>query len=835
MQSKPAAKWPVLRSYNQDHLREISLPLGGIGTGTIGFGGRGQLRDFEMMNVPAKGFQPVNTFFALWAKPEGAKQAVTRCLEGPVEDYQGQTGSTAPNHGLPRFRKCSFDAAYPFGQVSLSDPDVPVSVRIQAFNPFVPGDVDSSSLPVAILRFTLKNPSSKPVKAAICGSMHNVVGYDPVRPENKVARLQKGNFNEFRPAGKNGEWAGVFLGSKGVPQYDVAYGSMAIATDARKGVTYRTDWAHLSWGDVLLDFWDDFSADGRLENRPQPETENAPMASLCAPVAVPAKGSASVTFMIAWHFPNRHAWDPVEDKTDPAKEKGPNWVGNYYATLYKDAMGVVDAVSPLLPELEDKTLAFVNAFLGTDLPDVVKEAALFNLSTLRTQTCFRIANGKFFGWEGCGDNFGWCHGNCTHVWNYETATHYLFGQLARDMRDTEFAYGTDKDGCMSFRIVLPLETRATHWGHAAADGQMGTLMRLYRDWTLSGDDRMLRKLWPSARKALEFCWVENGWDGDRDGVMEGCQHNTMDVEYYGPNPQMQFWYEGALLACEKMARHLGEDDFADRCRKLFEKGSAKICKKMFNGDYYEHLIRPRKSEDAVAKGTKMTGESAVHPVLQIGAGCLVDQLVGQYMAHICGLGYLDDPKRIATATGAVMRNNFRKDLYGHFNHLRTFALNDESALLMASYPRGRRPKRPFPYYNEVMTGFEYTAATQMIYEGQVADGLKVISSIRARYDGRRRNPFDEAECGHHYARAMASWSAVLALEGFNYSAVDGVMEFSPRLDKGKPKHFFWATGTSWGTVDLRKSTKGWRATVKVLHGGIAIKTFKLDGKEIPFA
>ena len=92
-----------------------------------------------------------------------------------------------------------------------------------------------------------------------------------------------------------------------------------------------------------------------------------------------------------------------------------------------------------------------------------------------------------------------------------------------------------------------------------------------------------------------------------------------------------------------------------------------------------------------------------------------------------------------------MRNNFRKDLYGHFNHLRTFALNDESALLMASYPRGRRPKRPFPYYNEVMTGFEYTAAAQMIFEGQVADGLKVVSSIRARYDGRRRNPFVEAE------------------------------------------------------------------------------------------
>ncbi len=827
--SAPNAKWPVLRSYDQDHLREISLPLGGIGTGTIGFGGRGQLRDFEVMNTPDKGFQPQKTFFALWVKPQGG-EAVTRCLEGAIEDYQGGDGSQAANHGLPRFRKCSFEAAYPFGQVSLSDPEVPVTARIQAFNPFIPGDAEQSGLPVAILRFTLTNRTDKPAKAAICGSMHNFVGYDGINPAHK----QKGNFNEFRPV-RDGEWAGVFMGTNGVPRFDDCYGSMAIATDVAKGVTYRTDWAHLSWGDVLLDFWDDFSADGKLEERAKPENEDAPYASLCAPLSIPAKGSASVTFMVSWHFPNRRSWNPVEDKTDHAKEKGPNWVGNYYTTLYKDAWEVVREVAPQLPTLEADTIKFVKAFLSSDLPDTVKEAALFNLSTLRTQTCFRTADGKFFGWEGCADKNGSCMGSCTHVWNYETATHYLFGQLARDMRDTEFGHATADNGCMSFRVGLPLDTHARHFPFAAADGQMGTIMRFYRDWTLCGDDAMLKRLWPNVRKTIGFAWLENGWDANQDGVMEGCQHNTMDVEYYGPNPQMQFWYLGALRACEEMARHLGETDFADRCRKLFDNGSAKICGKMFNGDYYEHLIQPLKSDKDVLWGTKLSGESPVNPVLQIGAGCLVDQLVGQYMAHICGLGYLDDPKRIATATGAVMRNNFQKDLYGHFNHLRTFALNDESALLMASYPRGRRPKRPFPYYNEVMTGFEYTAATQMIYENQIADAMKVISSIRARYNGKRRNPFDEAECGHHYARAMASWSALVALEGFNYSAVDDVMEFSPRLDKGKPKHFFWAAGTSWGTVDLRKTAKGWRASLKVLHGGIAIKAFKLDGKEIPFA
>ena len=89
---------------------------------------------------------------------------------------------------------------------------------------------------------------------------------------------------------------------------------------------------------------------------------------------------------------------------------------------------------------------------------------------------------------------------------------------------------------------------------------------MYRDWQLSGDDELLKAHWPRVKRALEFAWIPGGWDADQDGVMEGAQHNTMDVEYFGPSPQMQFWYLGALRATEEMARSLGEDAFADQCR-----------------------------------------------------------------------------------------------------------------------------------------------------------------------------------------------------------------------------------------------------------------------------
>jgi len=364
---------------------------------------------------------------------------------------------------------------------------------------------------------------------------------------------------------------------------------------------------------------------------------------------------------------------------------------------------------------------------------------------------------------------------------------------------------------------------------AAADGQMGCLMKLHRDWQLSGDDDFLRSLWPAARKALEFCRIPGGWDADRDGVMEGCQHNTMGVEYYGPNPQMGGWYLGALRAGEEMARYLGDTEFADTCSGLAEQGSRWLDDNLFNGDYYEHEIRPPKSEDDIAAGLRYPGLGArdlSDPDWQLGAACLVDQLVGQCMAHVCGLGYLLDKRNVRKTLRSIMRYNFKEKLYDHFNHLRSFALQDESALLMATYPKGRRPKLPFPYCNEVMTGFEYTAAVHQLYEGQVAQGLKCIAAIRRRYDGKRRNPFDEAECGHHYARAMASWAAVLALTGFHYSAVTGTMRFAAR----EGTHF-WSTGAAWGTCTIKQQRDGWKAKLEVLHGSLRLTRLHVGSED----
>lgn len=803
--------WPVLKRYTGAYLRRVALPLGGIGTGTVSLGGRGDLRDWEVMNRPAKGFTPPWAFFALYAKV-GEAAPVARALEGPIDpaDYEGASGCPLPNAGLPCFRECAFHAAYPLAQVTLRDPDVPLAVRLEAFTPLVPADADASGYPGAVLRYVLINPTDETVSATVCGSIV------PLTKDAQATCVEResGDAGGLADAGLQG----VLLMNAADRAGQEEWGTLALATDAEE-VTRRTHWLSMGWNVPLLDFWDDFSADGRLEAR----WEGAPHGSVSASVTIPPGEERAVTFFLTWHFPNRMTWTPVETSCCCGGECAPpNFIGSYYCTQFADAWDAAEKLAVALPELEEKTVAFTRAFCGSDLPDAVKEAALFNLSTLRSQTCFRTPDGYFYGWEGCGDTAGCCRGSCTHVWNYEQAIAFLFGELSRGMREVEFLHATrEADGLMCFRVGLPLE-RAQDWPYAAADGQMGCLLKLYRDWQLSGDDAWLRKLWPMAKKALAFCWVPGGWDADEDGVMEGCQHNTMDVEYFGPNAQMQAWYLGALRAGEEMARAMGDDAFADRCRGLFDRGSAWMDAHLFNGEFYEQQVRPLR-EDQIAPGLRigMGAEELANPPFQLGAACLVDQLVGQYLAHICGLGYLLNRENVRETLRSIYRYNFRP-LQGHFNNMRTYALQDEEAVLMATYPYGERPQIPFPYFAEVMTGFEYTAAVGMLYEGQMEEGLRIIEAVRARHDGRRRNPFDEAECGHHYARAMASWAAILALTGFHYSGVTHTMTFAPR----EGVHF-WSTGAAWGTCNLKREADGWQADLNVLGGELSLRRFVL--------
>ena len=815
--------WPTFKHYEGKWLDKLAMPIGGIGTGNISIAGNGQWKDVELMNKPGIGFYgsaspKLAPCFLVFSRDESGKKNA-RALMGPipVSQFQGMQGSEAPNNGFPRFRSVSFDAAYPFAVVSLDDESMPVSARLKTFNPFIPADADASGIPVAVIRYEITNKTGGTLTISVAGSMDNFIGMDGSVVEfNSFDRSinplgAKNNRNTVR-LGRG--LAGIFMSSDSVDKDASAWGTMALTTtnlgpDYR--ITYRRELNPKGWNADVNDLWDDFSDDGLFTDTIFNEKKDLPHACIGVQFTLKPHESREIEFLLTWDFPNRKDWN---DKVT---------VGNYYSTHYSDAWDVADKFLPQMKDLEKKTLDFVNTFLKSDVPEIFKEAALFNSSTLRSQTVFRTRDGRFFGWEGVFNSTGSCYGNCTHVWNYEQATAFLFGSLSRKMREVEYQYGlNDSSGLMSFRVSLPLDKKS-NWKVAAADGQMGTVMKMYRDWQLSGDDELLRSHWSQVKKALSFAWIAGGWDADQDGVMEGCQHNTMDIEYFGPNPEIEFWYLGALKASAAMAAYLGDKAFRDHCEQLYEKGRQWVDANMFNNEFYVQKIRPVNDRSQIATGlvAGMGARDFQHPDFQIGEGCLVDQLVGQYMAHICGLGWLADSNHVKKSMQSIWKYNYIGSFEDQFNNMRTYGLGNESGLVLTSYPDpSKRPAIPLSYCNETWSGLEYTAATEMIYCGMTEEAIKTAKNVRNRYDGWKRNPFNEEECGNHYARAMASWATIIAWTGFNYSAVTGKISLT-----GKNGEYFWSNGYAWGSAMVKDG----HIAISVHHGKILIKEVELKG------
>jgi non-lysosomal glucosylceramidase len=812
----PRSSMRYPRVYTGRQLAMLAMPLGGIGTGSISLGGRGQLRDWEIFNRPDKGRSPEYAFASIWARA-GSRKPVAHVLEArlmpPYEGPDGLGSKNAP--GLTRLESATFTGEFPLAQINFRDSRLPVEVSLEAFSPFIPLDADDSGLPVAILRYRVHNPGRDPATVSIAWSLDNPVGagyQDRAQHSPGEHRL-----NEYR---ESAGLKGLLMSNPSMPASDPQAGSLALCLVKPEGkLTYLRGWIDAKWWTSPLLFWDDFTADGLLG----PEApQRKPTGSLCLQQEIAPGTEAAYTFMLAWHFPNRTpAWSGW---TAPKGEEN-TIIGNYYCTRFAGAWEAAEYAASKLPDLEARTRRFAAAMRESTIPPAVRDAAMSTLSTLVTQTSFRTADGEFHGFEGSNDHRGCCFGNCTHVWNYETATQHLFPTLARSLRKAAFGFSEDEQGAMRHRQLLP--DGKERYGYAAADGQMGQIIKAYIDWRLSGDTAWLRDLWPRIQRAVGFAWVPGGWDGERRGVMDGVQHNTYDVEFYGPNPLCGIYYLGALRAAEEMARAVRDQQAAADYHKLFESGSKWIDANLFNGHYYIQKVRGI-PKDKIAPATvgDMGADNPDKPEFQLGDGCLLDQLMGQYLADVAGLGPLVGPDHIRETLKSIWQFNYKRQLYDHDSVQRTYVLNDEAALVVCDYGTGKRPEVPFPYFAEAWTGLEYQAAATMIYAGMVREGVEVFENSRRRYDGERRNPWDEAECGHHYARAMSAWSGVLALSGFRYHAGDKIASVMPRLNVGK-FCCFWSAASAWGTYTHAADSGRRRVALSVAEGRLPLRGITL--------
>jgi non-lysosomal glucosylceramidase len=818
----------AVRTYRDRQLDMVAVPLGGIGTGCVSLGGWGQLRDWEIYGRPGKGNINDAAFFTLSARPSGGK-SVTKVLQGPgggprmgppsaARFFDGASGKwgRAEGAGLPHFRTAELSVHYPFAELSLRDTTMPLRATLTAWNPFIPLNEDDSSIPCAVFQWEITNPTSSTIDATLFLNMTNTVG----------GADRTGARNVFRSAGPLRGM--VFTTDKHAPD-SLSYGTMAMLTSHRT-VTYLNHWKRGGWFDPLTDFWAQ-ACTGKLdETVPSESSGDLPgeTGSIGLRFTLPAGGARTFPIVVAWHFPNQEMYWARPD----AEGKRPAWKP-WYATRWADAWDAAAYALAELPRLAKETHLYDEILRSSTLPGHVLEAVASTSSILKSPTCLRLTGGEFWAWEGCHDGDGCCDGSCTHVWNYQQTLSSLFPRLERGLRETDYAYNLHANGHMSFRTPLPLGTMGSDAFHAAADGQLGGVMKVYREWRISGDRDWLVRLWPSVKQALHFAWI--AWDRDRDGVLEFPQHNTYDIEFWGPNTLCGSFYLGALRAAEEMALFLGESDAAATYRRTFESGRARMDKELWNGEYFVQKIDLAAGRDdlfkrPVAEQGIGTDEHGL-PKYQYGSGCLSDQLLGQLFAEMLELGDLFDATHIDTASRSIFAHNWKPDLFDHANPQRIYAQDEEAGLLLCTWPDGRSERFPFPYSDEVWTGIEYTTAALLAYRGLVDEALAILKGLRERYDGSRRNPFDEFECGHHYARAMASYAMVLALSGFSADLPHGRIALHPRVSQADFRCFF-SVDTGWGIVTQGLPRPGRaRWGLDVMRGSLSVGVMSVPAPE----
>lgn len=810
--------------YEGAKLGQISFPLGGIGSGSVGLAGNGRLVDWEIFNRPNKGGLNGFSHFAIRAEA-GGKVLDARILQGDLPPpYIGELGPArsagfgrGPNRetlaGLPHFAKTRFEGRYPFANLRFEGTRFPGKVRMLAFNPFIPLNEKDSSIPAAFFEFRIANPTRRTITYTVAGTLGNpFTGGQPINRRRTRAGLHA-----------------LQVTANGLDPQDPKFGDLTIATDADE-TSHQEYWFRGAWFDALEVYWRDLTTPGRLANRRYSAPRRKDHGTLAAHLRVRPGQTRRVRFVIAWNVPVCENYWNAEQAEKLAAEAGiPARWKNSYATLWNDSVASARYALANWDRLYGATRDFHNALFSSTLPEAALDAVSANLSILKTPTVLRLEDGTLYGFEGCNGDSGCCPGSCTHVWNYAQAHAFLFPPLARSMRAADYRYNQQDDGGMPFRMHLPLGVRHPG-GISCADGLFGNVMLVYREWKISGDSDWLASVWPSVRKSIEFAWAPTNphrWDPDRTGVLWGRQHHTLDMELFGPSSWLCGFYLGALKAAAEMAAHLGEEAAGREFQRLHDRGRRWVEDHLFNGEYYQQQVDLEDRGILKAFDAEETYWDAEHREIkyQVGEGCAIDQTLAQFHARLYGLGDLFDRRRNRTALKALFRHNFHRTMRDVYNPCRIYSLNDEGGMAICTWPENRRkPVIPLTYAQETMHGFEYAAAVQLVQNGLLKEGLAVVESIRNRYDGERRNPWNEFECGSNYARSMASYGLLNAYSGFEFDMARGHIGFRPaRMPDGRFR-CFWSLAPGWGVVELRPDA----FALTVRQGRLTLRSVGLD-------
>lgn len=793
--------------YSGNMLDRISFPIGGLGAGMFCMDGNGSVSHLSVKHHPDLFNEPV-CFAAISVK--GCKNGA-KVLEYQVPEwkYYGRPGaglgSPGKLYGLPRFEKGRFLARFPFAILELEDEDIPLSVELKGWSPFIPGDEDNSGLPAGVFEYRFRNNSESLVEAVFSWNSRNILTdwTGPVR----------------------GIKGGFIMSENSSDESRIRNTGFAVFSNDPSTVVDHC-WFRGQWFDPYTILWKNIET----QTVPSSPESREPVggASIYIPFRLYPGEEKTVILNFCWYLPESGLSVgniPGTDKKLPSYEA-------WYTSRFKTLGELIEYWNSNRETLRKETELFTTAIYSSTLPPEVMEAVTANLSILKSPTILRQADGRLWAWEGCDDTEGSCPGSCTHVWNYAQAIAHLFPALERSLRVTEFLVSQNAEGHQNFRANLPV-SEPPHGFYAAADGQLGGIMKVYRDWRISGNTEWMKNLYPRVRQSLDYCIKT--WDPDHKGYLEEPHHNTYDIEFWGANGMTTSFYLGALNAFIEMSRAVKAP--YKNYETILRKGIYYTDTELFDGEYYVQKIKweglhspdpvevARKSFQTDYSPEALLILKEEGPKYQYGSGCLSDGVLGMWLSQVCGLRQVLDNRKITSHLESVYKYNLRKSLMDHANPQRpVFAAASEGGLLLCSWPKGGRLSLPFIYSNEVWTGIEYQAASHLFFQGEVRKGLDIVGTARLRYNGNIRNPFNEIECGSWYARALASYSLLEGLTGVRYDAVDKILYIDSRIGDFRT---FLSTSSGFGNVELKNGVP----SVEMAKGSIEIKKIIISGKE----
>ena len=793
------------RTYQGEALMNIGMPVGGVCAGFVNLGGDGKLWWWDIFNRKLDGVQPRQIQYkgrswhglpaGLGAWQGGNYVEPVKTQPSPFQQgfvLQWTAGGKTGIRTMDRkgWKNIVFTGSYPVGKVEYSDPDCPVKVTLEAYSPYCPLNFDDSSYPAIVMRYRLENTGADEVKASVGGWLENPVLIDTAKEAPDMRRTNS-------VTTENGMTLLTCAATATAMTDRADWGSMAMAAI---GGSASRGWAQLT----------DFSGQLVFEANGPAKADSPPDKPLLGGVShdltiAPGKGGTAA-FVISWHFVN------VKESATGSQ------TGLYYGKRFPDAAAVARHIAANEKRLSDTTLFWRDTWHDSTLPYWFLERTFNSLNCLASTTCFRFADGRFYTYEGVRS----CAGHPDHVWHYAQGHARIFPELEQDVLERVwYGFAYHEDGSHGHR--------GENGPAVAIDGHCGVILAVLRAHQMNPDAAMLKRLWPRVKKSVEFAITR---DRDKDGLLDTPMLTTLDEPWYGQIPWISGLYVAALRAGEQMANEMGDVEFAQHCGELAAKGRAAMDAKLFNGEWFVQTPDPANPQKLGAYET-----------------CHIDQVLGQAWAWQVGLGRVLNEDTTRSALRSVWKYNFSRNLDAYDKQSdpkgRPYFTDGEGGLVMTSNALGR--KTPFGVYsgfacylNETMNGFEYQAAAHMIAEGMVKEGLAVIRTIDDRYDGNKRNPFDEVECGDHYARSMASFGALIAISGFKYHGPLGAIGFDPRIT---PEHFKapFITAEGWGSYqqkfvisnlkseiqNSKPKISHFKSTLTVKYGQLRVRTISL--------